>query len=296
MAKLICDICGTSYLDTEEKCPTCGYSRAFEENPAEDGHAHPVREKVRGGRFSEKNVRKRRKRLEEAGAVNDAAAPIPVLLPEEAELPAEEIPEVSPAPQPEDGAEKERKKTLLASYRREVCLNLVLFFSMVVFLLSAAYVVVNHGIPYLRNFTWPTQTVTEPPTAEFTEALTDAPTDAPTDPPTEAPTDAPTQPPTEPPTDPPTQPPTEAPTDPPKPLLDVELTLNWYDLTFGAATQTTQLKAAGIPNADITWISDDPSVVTISDTGLITAVGPGKTTVRAIYGDQEVTVKINCRF
>ena len=34
MTILNCDICGTSYPESEEKCPTCGYSRAFaEETP-----------------------------------------------------------------------------------------------------------------------------------------------------------------------------------------------------------------------------------------------------------------------
>ena len=28
MNKIICDICGTSYLETEESCPVCGCSRA----------------------------------------------------------------------------------------------------------------------------------------------------------------------------------------------------------------------------------------------------------------------------
>ena len=29
MSKIICDICGTGYSDTEDKCPICGYSREF---------------------------------------------------------------------------------------------------------------------------------------------------------------------------------------------------------------------------------------------------------------------------
>ena len=146
------------------------------------------------------------------------------------------------------------------------------------FVLAAMYLLGHYGLPYLRSIEWPTQAVvqTDEPTAELTQALTDAPTD----------------PPTQEPTDPPTDPPTEAPTDA---LLDVELELNYYDLTFGAVTQTTQLLANEIPAEDITWISDDPGIVTISDTGLITAVASGETTVRAIYGDQECTVKIKVK-
>ena len=29
MNKVICDICGTIFSDSAEKCPICGYSRAF---------------------------------------------------------------------------------------------------------------------------------------------------------------------------------------------------------------------------------------------------------------------------
>ncbi len=65
MSKIICDICGTSYPETAEQCPICGFARdmgvaaASEDvvvelppQPAEKTH-------VKGGRFSAANVRKR---------------------------------------------------------------------------------------------------------------------------------------------------------------------------------------------------------------------------------------------
>lgn len=65
MKKIICDICGTTYPDTAQQCPICGYAN----NPAQQmGGEQPVEssrkyvgssERVRGGRFSEANVRKR---------------------------------------------------------------------------------------------------------------------------------------------------------------------------------------------------------------------------------------------
>lgn len=323
MSILICDICGTSYPDSEEKCPTCGYARAFDEAGMLADRPHAVHEKVRGGRFSRKNVRRRMKQKQEAGeeaqpvivhhgaadlpeaepdpVEQEQAAPVEIAAPEVSvpehveEEPAAEatpIPVAEPENVPEQTAgEEEKQKKLLAAYRRDVTLNLVLFFSVVIMLASAAYLIVNYGIPYLKEFTRPSQSVvmTDPPT--------DPPADPPTDPPTEEPTDPPADPPTDPPTDPPADPPTEEPTEEPTvALLNVTLRLNYYDLTFPTRGDITQLYAEGIPNADVTWISDDTGVVTVSDTGLITAVGGGKTTVRAIYGDQEVTVKINCRF
>lgn len=420
MTKLICDICGTSYSDSEEKCPTCGYARAFAEEEPVEVRSFGVREKVRGGRFSKKNVRKRLKKLAEAGpkaekggfspemadmlsaeveAVTapqqvlpevDVTEPVPVpaetvpVEPETAEEiteepaaevpvasaliemeavaeteegeeePVAEIPEeavpvepetvseaetaeeiaeesaaeipmepvlseqeaaeeadaveetvedepvaaaVPPVPaeqeaepeisEEESAEEEESEKAVPAVRRRNTALTAALIFFVAVFLASAVYLLLTYGLPYLKELEWPTRAVTE--TTVPATASTEAVTDAPTDPPTEAPTDAPTEASTE----APTEPPTEAPT---KPLLDVKLELNYYDLTFGAATQITQLNASGIPNEDVTWSSDDPSIVKISSTGLITAVGGGKTTVRAVYGDQEVTVKINCPF
>ena len=56
---LICDICGTSYADTEAKCPTCGYSRAFDEETFQSERPVKPHVKVRGGRYSKKNVLKR---------------------------------------------------------------------------------------------------------------------------------------------------------------------------------------------------------------------------------------------
>lgn len=53
MSKIICDICGTSYPDTVDSCPICGYNRSgkltrapevyFDEEPQEEYAAEPVR-------------------------------------------------------------------------------------------------------------------------------------------------------------------------------------------------------------------------------------------------------------
>ncbi len=65
MSKVICDICGTSYPDTAQQCPICGYSRDLgpllgEEDlaPAEPAPA-PAAPAAKGGRFSAANVKKR---------------------------------------------------------------------------------------------------------------------------------------------------------------------------------------------------------------------------------------------
>ena len=143
MQMLNCDICGTIYPDTEANCPNCGYARAFA--VPEDGveMPHNAPEKVPGGRFSKKNVKKRLDQKTEL---------------EQQELPAEEEPEPVPAPepetQPEAEPEDENKKKLLAVYRRDVTLNLALFFSLVVLAVSLFYLAVNWGIPWLKAQNW----------------------------------------------------------------------------------------------------------------------------------------------
>lgn len=62
MDKVICDICGTSYPETARQCPICGYSRGVDEFLPESqtaGNPAPARKSVKGGRFSQANVRKR---------------------------------------------------------------------------------------------------------------------------------------------------------------------------------------------------------------------------------------------
>ncbi len=75
MSKIICDMCGTAYPDTAQQCPICGCAKpvdaqilsgveAVEE--AEDGYTY-----VKGGRFSESNVRKRNNMAKAAAAYEE---------------------------------------------------------------------------------------------------------------------------------------------------------------------------------------------------------------------------------
>ena len=63
MSKVICDVCGTSYPETSAQCPICGCVRPVdapsivEENI--DQHSSGTYQYVKGGRFSNANVRKR---------------------------------------------------------------------------------------------------------------------------------------------------------------------------------------------------------------------------------------------
>lgn len=70
MSKIICEICGTAYPDTAKECPICGFPHSQTEEDldldldalqSQENHqtASAAPKKVKGGRFSSKNVRKR---------------------------------------------------------------------------------------------------------------------------------------------------------------------------------------------------------------------------------------------
>ena len=52
----------------------------------------------------------------------------------------------------------------------------------------------------------------------------------------------------------------------------------------------------GVKPSDITWTVDDPTVASVSNTGVVSAVGKGTTTVRASYGGQTASCKVIVSF
>ena len=73
------------------------------------------------------------------------------------------------------------------------------------------------------------------------------------------------------------------------------LELNRKEITFDTEGQTWDLYNGEIAVDDIVWTSDDNNVATI-ESGKVTAVGNGDTTVYAIYNDQTVACVIHCKF
>lgn len=60
MNRIICDICGSEYPENAERCPICSYPRQGNEKTVAAA-TEAAYAKVKGGRFSSKNVKKRRK-------------------------------------------------------------------------------------------------------------------------------------------------------------------------------------------------------------------------------------------
>lgn len=79
MNRIICDICGSEYAQTSECCPICGYPRQGAEKTAAAAGAVD-RAKVKGGRFSSKNVKKRRKAQQKAAAAEQERSDKPLII------------------------------------------------------------------------------------------------------------------------------------------------------------------------------------------------------------------------
>ena len=138
MTTLYCDICGASFPDTEEQCPICGSARALPDETPYSGHTHSKVYKVRGGRYSKKNVDKRMKQqalgIVEPEAQEEQQLPDPVQA--ERFVPTREL----------QDARKARRRS-----RR---LNFLLFISWVLFLASVAFIVGHYALPYVHTMGW----------------------------------------------------------------------------------------------------------------------------------------------
>ena len=74
------------------------------------------------------------------------------------------------------------------------------------------------------------------------------------------------------------------------------ITLNKESMSLGE-NETKQLTATVLPenafDSSVRWVSGDESIVTVSETGLVTAVSKGETTVKAISSDEEIFAVCN---
>lgn len=92
------------------------------------------------------------------------------------------------------------------------------------------------------------------------------------------------------PTTEPTEPPTEEPTEPAS-----ELELNRSDITFFSEGESWDVYSGSVSRSEITWSSNNEDVATVEN-GVVTAVGPGVTTIYADYEGEEVSCIIRCNW
>jgi Big-like domain-containing protein/leishmanolysin len=84
------------------------------------------------------------------------------------------------------------------------------------------------------------------------------------------------------------------------PTVPAEITLNSTQVTLAAAGQGQQLIATvldqngdPIPGAAVAWESDDPAIVAVSSTGLLTAQSPGNAEVTATAGEATASATVS---
>ena len=162
MSKIICDVCGTRYPETAEQCPICGHIHAGSDKSAQDMFfmdemQEETHQKVRGGRFSKENVKKRT-----AGNVNYEDVPVaPVKKSKALKKPVREEPIV----QEEDifAEDKQNKKV-------NTILNVLLVIVILALLGVTGYILTQHVLP---NFNKPE--ATQPPEVIYTEPVVTEP-------------------------------------------------------------------------------------------------------------------------
>lgn len=340
MNKIICDICGTTYPDTAQQCPICGYSNDALEQTAESGeeytpHYTGASKRVKGGRFSAANVRKRNQQsgdypapesYDDGDDLYEEEAPrsesnaflvallviviaalltvtafiflryyLPNILPEETLPPTE--PSVTQST--EESTEPTVPCTSLAitdgvisvALRQAGDKHLVNVIALpenttdqLVYSSSDEAVAtvnsegrvtaVGEGEAEI-TVTCGDQTIRCTVICDFAAEETE-PSEAAEEPTGES-----------------TEEPTEESTEP---LLDIDLFINYKDVTLGYRGETITFKFnEELEAEDIIWTSSKPEVATVEN-GVVVGVGHGNTIITAQYGDQTVQCIVRCSF
>ena len=151
MSKIICDVCGTRYPDTAEQCPICGHIRGSAGKTAEDlfvmeDDRTESYQKVRGGRFSKANVKKRT-----AGMIQYEEEPEELLKPAKKEKPAKE----RPARKMEEAVPAEENEDIFVEDNQNKKANTVLNILLVIVILAllgvTAYIFTQHVLPGMNK-------------------------------------------------------------------------------------------------------------------------------------------------
>ena len=275
MNKVICDICGTTYPETAEQCPICGFARDMgavfaETAPAEEMPAQaPARQQVKGGRFSASNVRKRNNSTPryQAHLVDDEDEEyVPTPAPRTREVPkAPVVPAAPKAPKAPEAPYAPRASKPAAAPRtpKEPADDSNKPLVIILIILIAAVLVVSAFL--FTKYVLPTITGED---EEITEQTEDESTESE---------------------------PTEEPTIPCE-----ELTL--LDGTGKDLTEEGQfwLLNVDVKPADTTdkleFTSDNEKVATVNEEGRIQAVGEGEAVITVKCGAKEVTFNVTCVF
>ena len=271
MSKIICDVCGTRYPDTAEQCPICGRIRDTAGRTAEDvlimdDAREESYQKVRGGRFSKSNVKKRTE-----GGVSYEQMPVQEPNPTRKEKPVR-----ADRPAEDDFFVNETKAAKKAARSKSVAdenvftedkqnkkantvLNILLVIVILALLAVTAYIFMQHVLPRL--------TKPEPTMAPTEATIVTEPTE-----PLE----------------------TEEPTYPCDELLLeetdvvlVEYGEKWLINVDVRPSNTTD---------ELTFTSSDELIATVDSEGCVTAMAEGECVITITCGRVQVEYKVLCLF
>lgn len=144
MSKIVCDICGAAYPETETQCPICGTAKsdapAAGDTAETAGYAY-----VKGGRFSKSNVKKRNSGNQEL--------PRTVMPAPEKESSMPELQSAPAAPAPEEPAkpEKNRPERPRRQRRDEPTNNIGLIVIVIILVLAIVAVCIYIGIKWVER-------------------------------------------------------------------------------------------------------------------------------------------------
>lgn len=258
MSKVICEVCGTAFPETAEQCPICGCVRSGE--PAMLVNNAPVSgdtkakeyAHVKGGRFSKANVKKR-----------NSAAPVYADIPEEETALEPEDP-VEDDAIAESAAESTADAEVDKEPKKKSALDVWLMVAIVILSLSIVAIVIyiamsfyGCDLPFVNKpteSTAPTTAATEPTTVPTTEPATT------------------------------TEPQEVACED-----LRIDNNVIALDKVGAAALLNIEVVPANCTD-EITFVSSDEAVATVTESGKVVAVGNGSAVVTAVCG----SVKLEC--
>lgn len=227
MDTIICQVCGTTYHVTYPQCPVCGYAKPAEpKSPMYDsgngGYQH-----VKGGRFSNENVRRRNEQRQAAAPYAPSPAP---------RQPATRQPAPRQAPHRESKPSNKKGSNFI--------LGIIAIILLVVLIISLAWFIVDIAIERLAGVKAPSIT-----------------------------TNAPNQ--------------------------GAVLSSNTTELVFTQPGEAAGIIPVITPedlNAVFAFTVADESVATVDETGIVTAVGGGTTTVTITSGSLTCDVSVICDF
>ncbi len=260
MSKVICDVCGTTYPETTAQCPICGSAKASAEQTAAGG-GHSDYTYVKGGRFSQQNVKKRN--AGRSAAVATAAAPERRSA---SARPAQERPERAERQEQYDRPAPQRRPERRPSKKENNQSNAALIVIVVVLLIAIGVMITLLAVRYLGGGSGG-----ENPSGS-TSGTENSSTSATED------TGGANQ---------------------PGGIPCQSLQVSTPNLEFLKAGDVWTLVVRCTPEdttEKVTFSVADPSVATVDEMGVITAVNPGVTAVTVTCGSATATVNVKCSF